>query len=75
MSEKLVHPEVSAYAAGAVVGAAAMLLALAPHMGAGGRPGMARLSEAHVETLRAPMAGESLYMAAKVGVPPEIARR
>jgi hypothetical protein len=71
---KPVHSEVSTYAAGAVVGAAAMLLALLPHLDIGPTGSDARMSPrmspSHAEALRSPIPGQSLYAAAKIGLPP-----
>jgi hypothetical protein len=70
MISKSVNPEVSAYVAGAIAGAIAMLLALLPHLHAGPPATADRMSPAHVETLRSSVPGQSLYSAAKTGLPP-----
>lgn len=70
MTVQPIHRELSAYAAGVVAGAAAMLLALLPRVGTDSAPTSSRVSSAHVEALSAPAAGQSLYAAAKVGLPP-----
>ncbi len=74
MTCKPVHPEVSTYVAGAVVGAAAMLLALLPHLDIGPTGSEARMRPrvraSHAEALRSPVPGQSLYADAKVGLPP-----
>ena len=70
MIAKPSQSEVSAYAAGAAAGAIAMLMALLPHLDLGLAAAHTRVSPAPVETLRAPLAGQSLYAAAKIGLPP-----
>lgn len=68
MTAKPIHPEVAAYAAGAAGGAAAMLLALLPHLDlAATTP---RVSPTHVGPLQAAVHGQSRYAAAKIGLPP-----
>jgi len=70
MTTKPAHPEVSTYAAGAVVGAVAMLMALGPHVSVDFAAAAAHVSSAQAQTLQAPVPGQSLYAAAKVGLPP-----
>ncbi|MGZ3273808.1 MAG: hypothetical protein ACXU82_01770 [Caulobacteraceae bacterium] len=70
MTARPVHSEVAAYAAGAVAGAVAMLLALGPHVSIDLAAAAPHVSSAQADGLRAPISGQSLYAAAKVGVPP-----
>jgi hypothetical protein len=70
MTAKPLHPEISAYAAGAAVGAVAMLLVLLPHTRFDVAAAPARVSSTQADTLQAPVPGQSLYAAAKIGLPP-----
>ena len=70
MTAKPVPSEVSAYAAGAVAGAVAMLLALLPHVSIDFAAPAPRVSSAHAGGLQSPVPGQSLYAAAKIGLPP-----
>lgn len=70
MTAKPIHPEVSAYAAGAAVGAAAMLLALLPHVRTDVPTAASHMRPGHVDALPAPARSQSLYAAAKIGSPP-----
>ena len=70
MTAKPFHAEISAYAAGAAVGAIAMLLALLPHTRFDVAAAPTRMSTAQAEVLQAPSSAQSLYAAAKIGLPP-----